>query len=61
MLDHLFDIDGNAKTAFEKVDFAAQEIRLDGTVIWHRKHGVAPLDDFPFTGDCSPLPVSARG
>jgi len=39
MLDHLFDIDGNAKTGFEKVDFAVQELRLDGEVIWWRRFG----------------------
>lgn len=41
MLDHLFDIDGNAKIAFEKIDFAAQEIRIDGQVIWKRGFGMA--------------------
>ena len=41
-LDHLFDIDGNAKTAFEKVDFAAQEIRIDGQAVWKRGFGLAP-------------------
>lgn len=41
MLDHLFDIDGNAKTAFEKVDFAAQELKIDGRVVWKRGFGLA--------------------
>lgn len=48
MLDHLFDIDGNAKTAFEKVDFAACEMRFDGHVVWKRGFGLAieNLEDF---------------
>ena len=42
MFDHLFDIDGKAVIDFEKFDFAAQEIRIDGQVVWHRQHGLAP-------------------
>ena len=41
MLDHLFDIDGNSKIEFEKIDFAATEIKIGGQVVWHRKHGLA--------------------
>ena len=41
MLDHLFDIDGNSKIEFEKIDFAATEIKIGEKVVWHRNHGLA--------------------
>ena len=42
MLDHLFDIDGNSRIEFEKIDFAVQELRVDGEVVWQRRFGLAP-------------------
>lgn len=58
MLDHLFDIDGNAKTAFEKVDFAAQELRIDGQVVWKRGFGLAPKIEKEWWGEIVEHPCS---
>ena len=44
MLDHLFDIEGNSKVEFEKVDFGVQEVRLDGEVVWWRRYGQRDLE-----------------
>ena len=39
MFDHLFDIDGVSTVEFERIDFGVQELRLDGEVVWWRRHG----------------------
>ena len=44
MFDHLFDIDGNSTQEFEKIDFGVQELRLDGEVVWWRRHGQRDLE-----------------
>ena len=44
MFNHLFDIDDKSVVDFERIDFGVQEIRLDGEVVWWRRHGQRDLE-----------------
>ena len=38
MFDHILN---DQVPEFERFDFAVTEIKVDGKVVWHRKHGLA--------------------